>query len=63
MVSKISPANQDKIADTAINPETINVGKLGTKPVSKNFTKIGKNIIAEISSIIAEIPPKNPNGR
>ena len=50
------------MAASITKPLTINVGKLGTKPVSRYVSKTGRNNKAEIAASINEAQPKKPNG-
>lgn len=45
-----------------MKPLTMSVGKFGTKPVRRNFMKIGINNAIETSNRIADKIEKNSNG-
>lgn len=56
--SRISPHDQSNIAKRTINPETINVGYLGTNPVCKYSTNTGINRPNAMSNKIVAIMEK-----
>lgn len=57
MLFRIIPVKKDKIAVRATNPQTINVGNLGTRPVSKYSIKIGSITIIDVINRSKEINP------
>ena len=57
-VVRISPVNRDRTPPSPINPETMSVGNLGTRPVLAYSMKMGTNMISVRINKNKLSPPK-----
>ena len=57
-VVRINPVKRDKTPPSPMNPETMSVGNLGTRPVLAYSMKIGMNMISVRMNRSTLKPPK-----